>query len=308
MNIQREFSNNLVLEVGYLGSVSRRLEGLRAINESIPVDPNVSNLSLAARSPFPEFGRIQLVDNGGKGNYNSLGTKLTKRYSGGLTALFSYTYAKSIDTASAIRNQGGDTLFPQNSGCRQCERGLSSFNNEHRFATSVLYDLPFGKGKKFNISNGVADAIIGGWQLGSIFTVQSGFPITVTNGRDRSNTGAFFDRPNATGLDPQVSSVSTENGFNTAAFIEQAAGTYGNVGRNTLIGPSFVRWDFSSLKNFKMPYAENHQLQFRFEAFNLPNHPNWGNPDTNIQSGNFGKIRGTRGDMRNLQLALRYTF
>lgn len=308
INIQREFSNNLVLEVGYLGSVSRRLEGLRAINESIPVDPNVSNLSLAARSPFPEFGRIQLVDNGGRGNYNSLGTKLTKRYSGGLTALFSYTYAKSIDTASAIRNQGGDTLFPQNSGCRQCERGLSSFNNEHRFATSILYDIPVGKGKKFNVSNGLANAIVGGWQLGSIFTVQSGFPITITNGRDRSNTGAFFDRPNATGQNPQVSSVSTENGFNTAAFVEQAAGTYGNVGRNTLIGPSFVRWDFSSLKNFKMPYAENHQLQFRFEAFNLPNHPNWGNPDTNIQSGNFGKIRGTRGDMRNLQLALRYTF
>jgi len=308
LNVQRELSNNLVLEVGYLGSVSRRLEGLRAVNESIPVDPGVSALSLAARSPFPEFGRIQLVDNGGKGNYNSLGTKLTKRYSGGLTALFSYTYAKSIDTASAIRNQGGDTLFPQNSGCRQCERGLSSFNNEHRFASSVLYDIPIGKGKKFNISNGFADTLIGGWQLGSIFTVQSGFPITVVNGRDRSNTGAFFDRPNATGQNPQVSGVSTENGFNTAAFVEQTAGTYGNVGRNTLIGPSFVRWDFSSLKNFKMPYKEGHILQFRFEAFNLPNHPNWGNPDTNIQSGNFGKIRGTRGDMRNLQVALRYTF
>ena len=234
--------------------------------------------------------------------------KLTKRYSNGLTGLFSYTWSKSIDTASAIRNQGGDVLFPQNSGCRQCERGLSGFNTEHRFVTSLLYDLPVGKGKKFNVSNGFADAVIGGWQIGSIITVQSGFPLTVVNGRDRSNTGAFFDRPNATGQNPQVSSVTTENAFNTAAFIEQAAGTYGNVGRNTLIGPSFVRWDFSSLKNFRMPYKEGHNLQFRFEAFNFPNHPNWGNPDANIQSGNFGKIRGTRGDMRNLQLALRYTF
>ncbi|MFN9299262.1 MAG: carboxypeptidase regulatory-like domain-containing protein [Acidobacteriota bacterium] len=307
-NIQREFSSNVVFEIGYMGSVSRRLEALRAVNESIPVDPAVSNLSLAARSPFPEFGRIQLVDNGGRGNYNSLGMKLTKRYSNGLTGLFSYTWSKSIDTASAIRNQGGDVLFPQNSGCRQCERGLSGFNTEHRFVTSLLYDLPVGKGKKFNVSNGFADAVIGGWQIGSIITVQSGFPLTVVNGRDRSNTGAFFDRPNATGQNPQVSSVTTENAFNTAAFIEQAAGTYGNVGRNTLIGPSFVRWDFSSLKNFRMPYKEGHNLQFRFEAFNFPNHPNWGNPDANIQSGNFGTIRGTRGDMRNLQLALRYTF
>jgi hypothetical protein len=308
LNIQREFSKNLVYEIGYMGSISRRLEALRAINETIPVDPNVSNLSLNARSAFPEFGRIQLVDNGGRGNYNSLGMKLTKRYSAGLTALVSYTWSKSIDTASAIRNQGGDVLFPQNSGCRQCERGLSGFNTEHRLATSVLYDLPFGKGRAFDITNGFLDAIAGGWQLASIITIQSGFPLTVTNGADTSNTGAFFDRPNATGLDPQVSNVTTENAFNTAAFQIQPRGTYGSVGRNTLIGPSFVRWDFSSLKNFKMPYSENHSLQFRFEAFNFPNHPNWGNPDANIQSGNFGKIRGTRGDMRNLQLALRYTF
>lgn len=308
LNIQREFSNNVVFEIGYMGSVSRRLESLRAINESIPVDPAVSNLSLALRSPFPNFGRIQLVDNGGNGNYNSLGMKLTKRYSNGFTGLFSYTWSKAIDTASAIRNQGGDTLFPQNSGCRQCERALSGFNTDHRFVTSLLYDIPVGKGKKVNVSNGFADAVIGGWQLGSIFTVQTGFPITVTNGRDRSNTGAFFDRPNATGINPQLDKVTTAQAFNTAAFVEQAAGTYGNVGRNTLIGPSFVRWDFSALKNFRMPYKEGHNLQFRFEAFNFPNHPNWGNPVTNIQSGNFGQILGTRGDMRNLQLALRYTF
>ena len=308
LNVQRELTANMVLEVGYMGSVSRRLEALRAVNESIPVDPNVSSLSLAARSPFPEFGRIQLVDNGGKGNYNSLGMKLTKRYSSGLTALVSYTFSKSIDTASAIRNQGGDVLFPQNSGCRQCERGLSGFNTEQRFVTSILYDIPVGKGRAMNVSNGFLDAIIGGWQLGSIITVQSGFPITVVNGADTSNTGAFFDRPNATGQNPQVSSVTTENAFNTSAFAIQPRGTYGTVGRNTLIGPSFIRWDFSTLKNFKMPYKESHNLQFRFEAFNFPNHPNWGNPDTNIQSGNFGKIRGTRGDMRNLQMALRYTF
>ncbi len=308
LNVQQELASNLVAEVGYMGSVSRRLEGLRAVNETIPVDPAVSSLSLNARSPFPEFGRIQLVDNGGKANYNSLGSKLTKRYSSGLTAIVSYTWSKSIDTASAIRNQGGDVLFPQNSGCRQCERALSGFNTAHRFVTSGLYDLPFGKGRKFDISNGFLNAIAGGWQLGSIFTVQSGFPITVVNGADTSNTGAFFDRPNATGQNPQVSGVTTENAFNTAAFAVQPRGTYGNVGRNTLVGPSYVRWDFSSLKNFKMPYNENHNLQFRFEAFNFPNHPNWGNPDTNIQSGNFGKIRGTRGDMRNMQLALRYTF
>jgi hypothetical protein len=308
LNVQRDLSRDLVFEIGYLGSVSHRLESLRSANEAVPVNPAVSGLSVAQRSPFPNFGRIQLVDNGGNANYHSLGSKLTKRYSSGLTALVSYTYAKSIDTASAIRNQGGDTLFPQNSGCRACERALSGFNNQHRVATSILYDLPFGKGRAMNIENGFLNAVAGGWQVGSIFTIQSGFPLTVTNSADTSNTGAFFDRPNATGQNPQVDGVTTENAFNTTAFTRNLPGQYGNVGRNTLIGPSFVRWDFSSLKNFKMPYAEGHNLQFRFEAFNLPNHPNWGNPDANINSQNFGKIRGTRGDMRNLQLALRYTF
>ncbi|WP_031499525.1 TonB-dependent receptor [Bryobacter aggregatus] len=308
MNVQHEFTNNLVLEAGYLGSFSRHLESLRAVNEAVPVDPAVSNLSVPNRSAFPNFGRIQLVDNSNHANYNSLGAKLTKRYSAGLTALFSYTWSKSIDTASAIRNQGGDTLFPQNSGCRNCERGLSSFNTQHRFVTSLLYDLPVGKGRMVNVSNGFADALVGGWQVGSIFTAQSGFPITVTNSTDISNTGALFDRPNATGISPQVSGVTTERAFNTAAFSLAAPGTYGNVGRNTFVGPNFYRWEFTSLKNFQMPYREGHVLQFRFEAFNLPNHPNWGNPDTNIQSANFGRIRGTRGDMRNLQVALRYTF
>ena len=308
LNLQHEFSNSLVLETGYLGSVSRHLESLRAVNEAVPVNPAVSSLSVPNRSAFPNFGRIQLLDNSNRGNYNSLGTKLTKRYSAGLTALLSYTYAKSIDTASAIRNQGGDVLFPQNSGCRDCERAMSGFNTQHRFVTSLLYDLPIGKGRKFNITNGFADALIGGWQVGAIITMQSGFPITVVNSADTSNTGALFDRPNATGITPQVSGVTTENAFNTAAFSKALPGTYGNVGRNSLVGPNFYRYDFTTLKNFKMPYKESHVLQFRLEAFNLPNHPNWGNPDTNIQSANFGKIRGTRGDMRSLQLALRYTF
>ena len=145
------------------------------------------------RSPFPQFGRIQLVDNGGNGNYNSLGTKLTKRYSSGLLFLVSYTWAKSLDTATAIRNLGGDTLFPQNSYCRSCERARSSHDTRHRFVTSGLWDLPFGKGRRFDIGSRALDLVAGGWQLGTILTLQSGFPITVTNGADTSNTGAFFD-------------------------------------------------------------------------------------------------------------------
>jgi hypothetical protein len=132
----------------------------------------------------------------------------------------------------------------------------------------------------------------------------------VTQGGDPSNTGAFFDRPNATGQEPDLprGQQDPQMFFNIGAFSPTGDGTHGNVGRNTLTGPGIIAWDFSSLKNFVMPWRENHQLQFRFEAFNFPNHPNWGNPNTNAIDRNFGRITGTRTNMRNLQMGLRYTF
>jgi hypothetical protein len=307
-NIQRELRGNSLFEIGYLGSVSHRLESLRAVNEATPADPRVDGRSIPLRSPFPNFGRIQLVDNGGNGNYNSLGVKFTKRYSSGITYLVSYTYAKSIDTATAIRNQGGDTLFPQNSRCRACERARSSHDTRQRFVTSALWDIPFGKGRRYNIENAILNGIAGGWQIGSILTLQTGFPITVTNGQDNSNTGAFFDRPDSTGRDAKLpgSQQDPQRFFDTTAFTTNLPGTHGNVGRNTLTGPGLIGWDFSTLKNFS--FAENRYLQFRFEAFNFPNRPNWGNPNTNIASNNFGVITSTRTNMRNLQFALKLVF
>jgi hypothetical protein len=309
MNVQRELPSNMVFEVGYLGSVSHRLESLRAVNEAIPADPAVDRRSVPERSPFPTFGRIQLVDNGGNGNYHSLAGKFTKRYSNGLTYLVSYTFSKSIDTATSIRNLGGDTLFPQNSYCRDCERARSSHDVQQRMVTSALWDLPFGKGRQMNIENPVANAIAGGWQLSTIFTLQSGFPITVTNGQDTSNTGAFFDRPNSTGTSARLDrgEQDPQRFFNTGAFTRNLNGTHGNVGRNTLTGPGIIGWDFSALKNFNLA-SDTRFLQLRFEWFNFPNHPNWGNPNANISSGGFGQITGTRTNMRQLQVGLKLNF
>lgn len=321
LNVQRELAGQILLEVSYLGSVSRKLEALRAVNEALPA-PRTTGLTLAQRSPFPTFGRIQLVDNGGTGNYNSLGVKLTKRFSGGLSFLTAYTYAKSLDTATAIRNQGGDTLFPQNSYCRACEYARSAFDTRHRFTTSGSWELPVGKGKRFNIDNGVANAVIGGWQMGSIVTLQSGFPMTITVGGDPSNTGGQFDRPNSTGTNGELSSGrDPQQWFDWRAFTRPVDGTFGNVGRNTMNSPGIVAWDFSTFKNFTMPFSDKHVLQFRFEGFNIMNHPVWGNPNTNLASAtfaagslaptaqnNFAVITGTRINMRNLQFGLKYNF
>jgi len=319
-NIQRELPGNILLDTGYLGNISRHLESLRAVNEAIPACPSknarpgcendpLAGLSIPLRSPFPNFGRIQLVDHGNRGSYNGLDAKLTKRFSRGLTYLVSYTVSKSIDTATAIRNLGGDTLFPQDSYCRNCEKALSAHDTRHRFTTGGTWDLPIGKGRTVNTANPFANAVVGGWQLGSSVVLQSGFPITVTNGLDTSNTGALFDRPDSTGRNAALprDQQDPQRFFDTSVFKFAAAGTHGNVGRGTLISPGIINWDFSMHKEFA--FTERHKLQFRFEAFNFPNHPNWNSPNTNIAAGtSFGQITSTRTNMRNLQFALKYVF
>ncbi|MBS1807824.1 MAG: carboxypeptidase regulatory-like domain-containing protein [Acidobacteria bacterium] len=321
LSVQRELRNNLLLEVNYLGSVGRKLESLRAFNESIPGTTG----SVLSRAPYPEFGRIQEVDGSGKSSYNGFSVKLEKRLSGGLSFVSGYTWSKSIDNASAIRSHNGDTLFPQNSYNLAAERALSSFHTSHRAVNSVLYQLPFGKGKRFMDTGGVANVLLGGWEFGTLFNIQSGFPLTVTTGRDQSNIGAGFDRPN--NVAGQVATLdrgqrTLNRWFNTDAFEIQPFGTFGNVGRNTIISPGIIQWDASMLKSFR--FAEGKSLQFRFEAFNAANHPNWGNPGTGqpkeirrnadgttttiAANANFGKITGMRGAMRQLQFGLKLIF
>ena len=304
LNVQRELGGSMVVEFGYLGSMSRKLESLRAVNEALP-----GTGAISLRYPYPNFGRIQLVDNAANGSYNAGSIKLTRRFAKGYSVLSSYTYAKSIDNSSGIRVQNQDTLFPQNSYCLRCERGLSAFDTKHRFVTSALYDLPIGRGRSMNINNGVANAILGGWQTGMIMTIQSGFPQTISiGGTDRSGAGGLFDRPNATGANPNPANRTTNLWINPAAYVLQPAATFGNVGRETFIGPSFFTLDFSAHKEFNIPRLENHKLQYRFEGFNILNHPVWGAPNGNILSTGFGQITGTAVSMRQLQMALKYTF
>ncbi len=306
-NVEHQFSANMVLEVGYLGSEGHHLQGLYDANQPIP-----GTTALPTRLPFSSIGIIQTVQGGGKSNYNSLGTKFTRRLSKGVTLLAAYTWSKSIDDTSAIRGQS-DTIFPQNSACLECERSVSAFNVPQRLVVSALYELPFGKGRQFMNRGGILDEVAGGWQIGSIYTLQSGLPSYPTPGNDQSNTGVGngADRLNATGISPSLSSPTTAAWFNTAAFSLEPFGTFGNAGRNTIIGPKRNDWDFSAVKNFRV--TEGSHLQFRFEAFNFLNHPNWGNPGNTWgssvkPSATFGVISSTSIAMRQLQVALKYNF
>jgi hypothetical protein len=293
-----------VVELGYLGSQSRNLESLRAINESLPGATG----SVLSRAPYPEFGRIQEVSGHGEGSYNGLSVKVQRRPTHGLTYLLGYTWSKSIDNASAIRNQNFDTLFPQNSYDTDAERALSSFNVSHRFVGSFLWELPFGEGRRFLSKGGALGRILGGWELSGILTAETGFPITIMTGRDQSNTGAGFDRPNATGKSWELpaSERNPDHWFNTGAFALQPFGTFGDVGRNSIIGPGLFVFDLSLIKNVRI--AREHTLQLRLESFNVTNHPNWGPPNNTLVSSAFGRITGTRTNMREVQFGVKYIF
>jgi hypothetical protein len=212
-----------------------------------------------------------------------------------------------MDNGSGIRTLNGDTLFPQNSFCLDCEWGPSVFDVRHRLTASILYELPFGPGKPF-LQDGVGGAVLGGWQISTIISMSSGFPRTAYVGTDRSNTGGGQDRPNATGLDPTLpgDQQSIARWFNTDAYVLQPLGSFGNAGRNTFTGPGITNVDASIIRNFRM--AASKTLQFRLEAFNLLNNPIWNDPNTTLTSPLYGTINTTRRPMREMQVALKFVF
>jgi hypothetical protein len=303
-NVQRQLTGSTVLEVGYLGSQGHRLLARLQFDDSIE-GPGTSSF----RQPFPQFANIQMYAGAGFSNYNGGSIKLTRRLSRGLSILGAYTFSKSLDNQSAVNPANGNApRAPQTGWCIRCEYGLSDFDTRHRLVASVLYELPIGRGKPF-LNHGMASTLIGGWQLNSIFTVSSGFPLTVRDGINRSNSNQANDYPNVVpGVNWKLNNPSTGEWFNTQAFQLQPSQSYGNSGRNTILSPGFTAWDFSAFKNFNI--TEQRYLQFRFECFNCANHPAFGDPNTTLTATSFGTITGTRGgiDMRELQFSLKLVF
>jgi hypothetical protein len=192
----------------------------------------------------------------------------------------------------------------------------------HRWVLGAVYELPFGNGKRVNINNGVADAILGGWQWSTNMTIQSGVPQTLTIGINNAGTNNQVpDRPSYSGTgDGYAADPSTARWYDPASFIVAPQGTFGTVGRNSMVTPHFQVIDMALAKRFAMGQSR-HALQFRLEAFNVFNHPVWGAPNGNILAGpafpgapanaahqGFGVITTTAVPMRQIQLGLKYSF
>jgi hypothetical protein len=306
VSLQQQLGKSRVLELAYVGSKGTKLLTARDINQpqASPVFPNLR--------PDPRFDDINILESRANSNYNALQVRLQQQTDFGLSFLSSYTWSKSIDDASGFFTSAGDANFPQDSNNVGLERGRSNFDVRHRFSMGYGYDLPIGKGHSLLGDNGWLTHVFTGWQTYGIITLQSGRPFTVAllSDIDNSNTGrsnlgfGANDRPNIVG-NPESSNQRPDRWFNTSAFAFPQFGTFGDAGRNILVGPDFQNVNASLVKDTKI--KENLNIQFRAEVFNLFNHPNFDLPDNFLGSPTFGQVRSAQAP-RHIQFGLKLLF
>jgi carboxypeptidase family protein/TonB-dependent receptor-like protein len=313
-SVQREIGWNSVLDISYAGSKGTRLYEYRPGNEAAPsADPNSD---INARRPFPFIPTgFQYWCSCGSSTYHSLQAKIEKRLSNGLSFLGAYTFAKAIDEQSSASlgflffssqsSPGGsfrDARYPQE------EKGPADFDVRHRFVYSMSYAVPFGRGKAFGANvNPVVNALVGGWELQTVTSLQTGGPRTVVANIGVSNADGE-NRPDAiVGVSSVPDHQGPSNWINANAFTEAQPGTFGNVGRNTITGAGIISVDLSAFKDFSI--REQAKLQFRGEFFNLPNHPNFQVYSLNTTWGqsSFGQYSAAA-PSRQIQLALKLIF
>jgi hypothetical protein len=306
--IQRELASNAVLRVGWVGTkgtgLFQTIDGNpRTVCATAPNCPRVD----------PTRGVIRLRANSSSSIYHSMQVSADKRLSKGFSGGFHFTWSKFIDDASDTFNPSsrGEVAVSQASFNRRLDRGLSTYDRPARFSTNFVYELPF-----YRNQTGLAGRALGGWQLSSYVTFQSGSPFSPLNGADPAGALAGIDglvgnsvRPNlATNLD--VSHMSVEElraaGGRTLFAQVTAAQRIGNIGRNTLRSDGIGNIDMSLVKTTRI--TESQRLQFRLEMYNMTNTRNFGIPEARINNTGFGNQWGTDGGNRRIFFALRYTF
>ncbi|MDA2931075.1 TonB-dependent receptor [Acidobacteria bacterium AH-259-O06] len=313
LTVQKEMLENLLFEVAYLGNAAHKLGGA---NVNLNMIPLVNGRGPAKQDqklrPFPQFNNVFLESPPwGNSSYHSVNFKLEKRYSQGLNFLMNYTWSKFLDDVESATELGGE----QGNGythisLRHLDKAVSGNDVRHRFIGSGVYELPFGRGRRWDIDNSVLNAIAGDWGLGVIAELRTGVPFGVIEKTNRSNTFAHAQRPNLV-RDPILSSnrplsEKLEQWFDTSAFEAPGKGVFGNAPRNICCGPGFIGIDLSVHKQWV--FQEPYKLQFRTDFYNLPNHPNFRNPGLRRGRPDFGRIsniaRGTDG--RLIQFSLRF--
>jgi hypothetical protein len=314
IGIQREIVRDTVLDVSYVGN--RGISLANSYNLSY-VSPGTS--PPVQRRVYPRYANIAFVDNSGMSWYDSMQVRFERRFSKGYTFSAAYTWGHSLAIGSVAGTQNESNGFrnPTDFGS---DKGPGPADIRQRLVVSAVVELPFGRGKPVGADAPRAlDLLIGGWQISGIGTFQTGPLVTPSLSFDNSNAGG--NRPDLIG-DPNRNAPHTLNQwFDTSVFVNPPAlasvlasggnpwRAQGNAGRGVIVAPGLNVWDLGLMKRFRMPW-EGHGLQFRLEAFNAFNHPNFAAPNASfpVVPNQTGRILGTSVPNRTVQFALRYDF
>jgi hypothetical protein len=338
VNVERQLPGNVLLTAGYAGSVGGHLlvSGNDLNTDSPSACGTVSGYTLGCLpggAPYvypyspPNFNAILLLGDVGKTHYNSLQIKAeTKTPKYGLYALVAYTYSRTYDNglSDGLGSELSAPYFPL-PNWQNLDWSLSQINLDQSFTGSVIYDLPFGKGRMFGGGwNPETNALLGDWQVTLIERISSGFPVPLIDSNNQSgtafNTGGNdnnYNRPDqVSNCNPDSANHGQHQWINAACFAAAPPGELGNAARVPVSGPDFVNSDFSVIKQFPLPWREA-GLNFRAEFFNLFNHPqfgipindiNYGSPPPGTVSSSFGAVNSTVNNPRLVQLALKLSF
>lgn len=335
LNFQRQMPWDLAVQIGYAGKRGIHQGTGRDTNTPFPTISADGQYSIPTGAPHrnPNFAELGLRYFAGNSWYNSLQLGLQKRLKKGFMVTTNYTWSRSIDDYSGVRNGEGLSGHEgiQNPDCLACDRGVSEFNRSHVFNATYSYQLPFGKN-----TQGLPGQLLKGWEVSGITTMETGLPLSAYVGFDRPGlltvSSTLAVRPN---LQPGMSNNPTEGlsagcpginagrklgdpslWFDPCAFALQPAGQFGNLGRDTIVGPKLINFDFSLVKNTSL--GEERSLQFRTEFFNIFNHPNFGGfgfgggnvftSATGTASAGGARITSTNTTARQIQFSLKLSF
>lgn len=328
LTIERKIGGNTMVQVGYLGAWGKKLDRSRLANNAPPgpgpIQPRrpFQTISFVPGTELPRslptvsltfpVSAINVLENSARSSYNSGWALMKRRFSGGLSLLASYTFSKSLTDAPAFRSPAMESEVPQNSSDLRQEWGLAGCDIRHRFVMSLLYKLPLTSERRSGFF-GWMKYLLADWHLAVIHQQQSGFPFTIGVFGDTANAGSLLNinpiRANVVaGVSPRLPSSqrSADRWFNTRAFTTPPAFTFGNVGRNTMIGPSLNKTDIALQRQF--PLGEAKQIEFRAEFFNAFNRTNLGIPERFVNTPQFGTITMAATSARQIQFVARLRF
>ena len=291
---ERELGRATFFSASYVGSRTVHADSATVLNVPLP-GPG----AIAARRPIPRLSQFNTIRWDGWASYNSLTLSAKRAVAKGVTFNADWTWSHSLDDASDPGATLNESNLPQNVYNRTAEKASSSFDHRHRAVMSFVYQVPAISRNK------LVRGVLGGWQAGGNFTAQTGAPFAVNLASDQANIGSGpAQRPNVLG-DPNRGIHTPDQWFNTSAFALPELYTFGDASRNDVIGPGLAEFDCSLQKEVALREAV--KLQFRGEAYNLFNHPNFNIPDRIAFTPNFGRISSAQ-DSRQIQLALKLVF